>query len=305
MQLNAVTIILLLLAASLLLTARLIKWPSKRLLTTLVGLVTGLVVGALLAIPLSSLPGVLGQVTPITAAALSGLVFSVLFAARGAHLVGFLYQALTGRGSLSPEGREIVVDTSAIIDGRIGEIAKSGFLFGTLLVPRIVLEELQNIADSTDPIRRGKGRRGLEVLTSLEKNKDVIVEVIEVAGRVKTVDAKLVQIAKQRGACIMTTDYNLNRVAEIERVAVLNVNELANALRPNVLPGEELSVKVISKGKERGQGVGYLPDGTMIVVENGDKLVGQEIQAEVSRALQTVAGKMIFVTAKTDSRRKS
>ncbi len=303
-QLNAAAIILLLLAGSLLLTARLIKWPSKRLLTTLVGLVTGLVVGALLAIPLSSLPGVLGQVTPITAAALSGLVFSVLFAARGAYLVGFLYQALTGRGALAPEGREIVVDTSAIIDGRIAEIAKSGFLFGTLLVPRIVLEELQNIADSTDPIRRGKGRRGLEVLTSLEKNKDVIVEVIEVAGRVKTVDAKLVQIAKQRGACIMTTDYNLNRVAEIERVAVLNVNELANGLRPNVLPGEELSVKVISKGKERGQGVGYLPDGTMIVVENGDKLVGQEIQAEVSRALQTVAGKMIFVTAKNDSRRK-
>nr|MDP9211838.1 TRAM domain-containing protein [bacterium] len=140
------------------------------------------------------------------------------------------------------------------------------------------------------------GRRGLEALTALEKHTEVLVEIVEVTGRTRAVDAKLVEIAKRRKAAIMTTDYNLNRVAEIERVPVLNVNELAGALRPPVLPGETLEVKVVGKGKEKGQGVGYLPDGTMIVVENGERLVGKEITAEVSRALQTVAGKMVFVT---------
>lgn len=304
MRLEVAIIITLLVGAALIFTARLIKLHTRTLLTSFVGVLIGLIVGALLSLPLATLPSEYGQWLPIAVTVLASIMFGTLFASRGALFVSFLYQAITGKGGLVGGGREIVVDTSAIIDGRLSEIAKTGFLFGTLLVPRLVLEELQHIADSTDPLRRAKGRRGLEVLTMLEKNSDVAVDVIETEGKVKTVDAKLVQIAKERGAAIMTTDYNLNRVAEIQRVNVLNVNELSNALRPTVLPGEELHVKVVTKGKEKGQGVGYLPDGTMIVVEGGEKLVGKEIDSTVSRALQTVAGKMIFVTPKSSRRTK-
>ncbi len=303
MRPEIIVLVVLLVITAIVGTGRLIRLQTKLLLTSFVGVLIGLIIGALLSLPLATLPSDYGQWLPIIVTILSAIMFGTLFASRGALFVSFLYQTITGRGTMVGTAREIVVDTSAIIDGRLSEIAKTGFLFGTLVVPRLVLEELQHIADSTDPLRRGKGRRGLEVLTSLEKNSDVYVEVIETEGKVKSVDAKLVQIAKERGAAIMTTDYNLNRVAEIQRVAVLNVNELSNALRPTVLPGEELTVKIVSKGKERGQGVGYLPDGTMIVVEGGEKLVGKEIDSVVSRALQTVAGKMIFVTPK-DARKK-
>lgn len=299
-----IIIITLIVLATLAATARIVRSRTNVLLTTFVGVLVGLVVGALLSLPLATLPGNYGQLLPVTVTALAVIMFGTLFAARGTLFVSFLYQALTGRGTASPDAREIVVDTSAIIDGRIAEIANTGFLFGTLVIPRIVLEELQHIADSSDSLRRAKGRRGLEVLAQLEKHKGVLVEVIEVHGKFKAVDAKLVQIAKERGAVVMTTDYNLNRVAEIERVPVLNVNELSNALRPSVLPGEELTVTVVSKGKEKGQGVAYLPDGTMIVVEDGERLVGQEVSTTVSRSLQTVAGKMIFVTPKTKSTKR-
>ncbi len=285
----------------LVLTRRVVRAHTKSLLTTFIGVLVGLVVGALLSLPLATLPIPYGTVLPLAVTLLTVVMFGTVFAVRGALFVSFLYQAMTGRGT--PAGREIVVDTSAIIDARIVEVANAGFLVGTLLVPRIVLEELQHIADSSDPLRRAKGRRGLEALTALEKHSEVLVEIVEVTGQTKAVDAKLVEIAKRRKAAIMTTDYNLNRVAEIERVPVLNVNELAGALRPPVLPGEELEVKVVGKGKEKGQGVGYLPDGTMIVVESGERLVGKEITAEVSRALQTVAGKMVFVTPKQKSGR--
>lgn len=301
-DITLIVVLVLLVVATLVVTGRIVRTRTKSLLTTFVGILVGLVVGALLSLPLATLPQPYGQWIPVTVAVLSVLMFGSLFAARGTLFVSFLYQAVTGRANAGIGEREIVVDTSAIIDGRIGEIASVGFLHGTLLVPRLVLEELQHIADSTDPLRRAKGRRGLEVLTGLEKNADVVVEIIETEGKVKSVDAKLVEIASRRGALIMTTDYNLNRVAEIQRVGVLNVNELANALRPPVLPGETLTVQVVATGKEKGQGVGYLEDGTMIVVENGDRLVGKEVETEVSRALQTVAGKMIFVSPKRKSR---
>lgn len=299
MNYQLIIIVTLLVLVALLITARIVRHRTKSLLTTFIGILIGLVVGALLSLPLASLPSPYSEYLPITVTLLAAIMFGTLFAARGTAFVGFLYQAVTGRGPAAPDAREVVVDTSAIIDGRVGEIAKTGFLFGTLLVPRIVLEELQNIADSSEPLRRGKGRRGLEVLAELEQNKAVQIEIVEAPLRGKAVDAKLVQLAKQRRAAIMTTDYNLNRVAEIERVTVLNVNELSNALRPPVLPGEELVVNVVDKGREKGQGVGYLPDGTMIVVERGEKLVGQEVTTTVSRSLQTVAGKMVFVTPKS------
>ncbi|MBI3495411.1 hypothetical protein HY065_02180 [Candidatus Berkelbacteria bacterium] len=168
-----------------------------------------------------------------------------------------------------------------------------------LIVPRFILNELQAVADSADPIKRAKGRRGLEVLAGLQKDPKIRFEVIEetIGGRDK-VDEKLVKMAKQRKAKIITADYNLNKVASISGVKVLNINELANSLRPAVVPGESLLVKVIQKGKGRGQGVGFLPDGTMIVVEAGNQYVGQDIDTEVERIFQTAAGKMIFVRPK-------
>jgi uncharacterized protein YacL len=194
---------------------------------------------------------------------------------------------------------EILVDTSVIIDGRIADIAVAGFVPGRLLVPRFVLAELQNIADSDDAMRRGRGRRGLEVLNRLRETPGIEVEVIEQdAPEIKEVDAKLVALAQTRSCDVLTTDYNLNRVAQIQGVRVLNINELANAIRPVVLPGEELRVRVVQPGKEKSQGVGYLADGTMIVVENGDKLMNQEVTTEVTRVFQTVAGKMIFAAPK-------
>ncbi|MBW4061588.1 PIN domain-containing protein [Candidatus Saccharibacteria bacterium] len=189
----------------------------------------------------------------------------------------------------------ILVDTSAIIDGRIADIAHAGFIPGRLVVPRFVLAELQNIADSDDAMRRGRGRRGLEVLNRLRETPGITVEVTdEDVSTIKEVDAKLVALAQRHEINVLTTDYNLNRVAAIQGVRVLNVNELSNAIRPVVLPGEELTVRIVQPGKERSQGVGYLADGTMIVVEDGDKLMGQEVSTEVTRVFQTVAGKMIF-----------
>lgn len=194
---------------------------------------------------------------------------------------------------------QILVDTSAIIDGRIADVAKTGFVPGKLLVPRFILAELQNIADSEDPMRRGRGRRGLEMLNLLRENSDVELDIIEEnPENVAEVDHKLVHLAREYGTNILTTDYNLNRVATIEQVTVLNMNELANAIKAVVIPGEEMRVRVVQKGKEKNQGLAYLADGTMIVVENGDKLLGKEVDVEVTRIFQTVAGKMIFAVQK-------
>lgn len=190
---------------------------------------------------------------------------------------------------------QILVDTSAIIDGRIADIAKTGFVPGKLLVPRFVLAELQNIADSEEPMRRGRGRRGLEMLNIIRENPAVELDILEEDPiDVKEVDHKLVRLARDHGTDILTTDYNLNRVATIEKVKVLNINELANSIKAVVIPGEQMKVKVVQKGKEKNQGLAYLEDGTMIVVENGDKLLSKTINVEVTRIFQTVAGKMIF-----------
>lgn len=210
------------------------------------------------------------------------------------------------------EGREVklvnpmVLDTSAIIDGRIASIVDSGFLFGTLIVPRFVLAELQHIADSEETLRRNRGRRGFEVLDQLKKSKLVKVKTYEdksIDG--KNVDERLINLAHKLKAKIITTDFNLNKVASNLDVKTLNVNELVNAIKSAMLPGEPIEVKVIQEGKEKGQGVGYLPDGTMIVVESGAQFVGKKIEAVVSRVLQTVAGRMIFVKVEDDSSKRT
>lgn len=262
--------------------------------------------GGLLSVPVSKLPTPYGQVLPIALAALI-TVAMISFFINQRDVITELLPFLQHRGkksSASPAApapaiagtaQQILVDTSVIIDGRIADIAQTGFIRGKLLVPRFVLAELQNIADSDDVLRRGRGRRGLEMLNNIKSNSGVEFEVIEMdAPEIKEVDHKLVHLAKQLGTDILTTDYNLNRVATVEGVQVLNINELANAIRPVVLPGETMQVKIVQAGKEKHQGVGYLPDGTMIVVENGDKLIGKEVKVEVTRVFQTVAGKMIF-----------
>ncbi len=189
----------------------------------------------------------------------------------------------------------VILDTSAIIDGRIADIIKTGFVESRLVIPRFVLKELQKIADSEDSLRRNRGRRGLDTLNDMQKDKNVMVRIHdEDFPDIKEVDAKLVKLAKITDAKILTTDFNLNKVAEIQGVKVLNINGLANALKPVVLPGELLEVKVVKEGKEYNQGVGYLEDGTMIVVEDGRRLIGQTKKVTVTSVLQTQAGKMIF-----------
>ena len=189
----------------------------------------------------------------------------------------------------------IVLDTSVIIDGRIVDICKVGFLEGKFVVPRFVLRELQQIADSDNSLKRARGRRGMDILTKLQKNKNIDVKIHnEDFTDIKEVDAKIVKLAKVLGGKVFTNDFNLNKIAEIQGVKVLNINELANALRPVVLPGETLEIRLIKEGKEYNQAVGYLEDGTMIVVDNGRRMIGQNVRLVVSSVLQTAAGRMIF-----------
>ncbi len=265
-----------------------------------VGLLVGLLMGALIGIPLSQLSAPAGTILPV--------VISLGLAAIMAG--AFMYKResiLKAFGAVTPGGRRgvpnrVLVDTSAVIDGRIVDIGKTGFILGALVAPRFVLDELQRIADSPDTMRRNRGRRGLEMLSALQKDSVTPVEISEANyPELEEVDAKLVALARDTGAAILTNDYNLNRVAELQGIRVLNINELANAVKAVVHPGEEMNVKIIQEGKEPGQGVGYLDDGTMIVVEGGSRFIDQEIPITVTRVLQTVAGRMIFAQPRTES----
>jgi len=227
------------------------------------------------------------------------LVISLFAAYLGAR-VGAKQRVTLGGFATPPAyagGVAKIIDTSVIIDGRILEIVQAGFLEGPLVLPRFVLRELQLIADSGDSLKRTRGRRGLDVLTKLQQ-----IATLEIVERdfddIAQVDAKLVRLAQERGGKLVTNDFNLNRVAHVEGVAVLNINELANAVKPVLLPGEELRVAVIKEGKEPHQGVGYLDDGTMIVIENGRRLIGETVDVSVTSALQTMAGRMIFARSK-------
>ncbi len=266
----------------------------------LIGLSVGLVIAALLAFPLSLLPSPLGQVLPFIGVLLFGYIGVAVFIMRRNDLFsifGGRVFTLSDKGAETTEERKrtILVDTSVIIDGRIADIAQTGFLVGELLIPRFVLDELQYIADSADGLRRQRGRRGMEILADLQEDKTIPVRIsdIDVEGT-REVDSKLVILARQLNCPILTNDYNLNRVAEIQGVPVLNINELANSVKAVLLPGESVEVKIIQEGKERGQGVGYLSDGTMVVVEDGKEYMNEDIQTLVTKVLQTAAGRMIF-----------
>ncbi len=200
----------------------------------------------------------------------------------------------------------ILLDTSVIIDGRIADVCKTGFLDGKFIVPRFVLKELQQIADSSDSLKRERGRRGLDILGKLQKSQNIDIKIHnEDFADIKEVDLKLVKLAKVLDAKIFTNDYNLNKVSEIHGIRVLNINELSNALRPVVLPGEMLETRLIKEGKEYNQGVGYLEDGTMIVVDNGRRLIGQNVNVVVGSVLQTAAGRMIFGKLLEDNKKNN
>jgi len=194
------------------------------------------------------------------------------------------------------EGRSYkILDTSVIIDGRISDICDTGFIEGELVIPSFVLKELQMIADSSDPLKRQRGRRGLDILQKLKKSSNVTVTISDVDfPNIKEVDLKIIELAKRIGAKIITNDLNLNKIAQLQAIPVLNINELANALKPVVLPGETMKVYILKEGKEKDQGVAYLDDGTMVVVDNSRKKIGQNIEITVTSVLQTTAGKMIF-----------
>ncbi|MBI2953664.1 MAG: PIN domain nuclease [Chloroflexi bacterium] len=278
------------------------KIPAQDLVAATMGLVIGLIISVLLAIPLSMLPSYFGRLLPFAAAIFFGYLGVVTMVARKRDIFGLFGSRLAGpagEGGEHSQSMQVIVDTSAIIDGRIADISQTGFISGALVVPRFVLNELQHVADSADALRRNRGRRGLEMLNRLQKEAIVPIKVVEIEiNGVGDVDGKLVKMAKQLRCPIVTNDFNLNRVAAIQGVRVLNINELANAVKSVVLPGEEMVVRVIQEGKEHGQGVGYMDDGTMVVVEGGRKFINSEIEIVVTRVLQTVAGRMIFAHTK-------
>jgi uncharacterized protein YacL len=280
---------------------------TAEFVTAVAGLMLGLLMGLLLGLPLSAFPAPLGTWLPLGTSIFLGLGMMGLTVAKrsdlmdAAEAIGLRRRDPAAALEPSRTQQQIVVDTSVLIDGRIADIADSGFLYGTLVVPRFVLNELQQIADSPDALRRNRGRRGLEILTRLQKSANTPVDVVEdEVPEIAEVDAKLVALAKRRGRAVLTNDFNLNRVAEVQGVRVLNVNALANAIKPALLPGEVLRVRVIQEGKEHGQGVGFLDDGTMIVVEGGNRFMDREVDVNVTRVLQTVAGRMIFAQPRLD-----
>lgn len=229
------------------------------------------------------------------------LFMATLFFRIGYRRESLFAELFKGARSQSESTMPKLLDTSVIIDGRIGDLVKTGFIEGKIIIPQFVLDELHSIADSSDNLRRRKGRRGLDILGDLRKNPEIEVETLDRDfAEIHGVDRKLIQLAKELKAKIITTDYNLNKVARVENMPVLNINELANAVKPRFIPGEELEVEVIDKGEEIGQGVGYLDDGTMVVVENGRRFIGRKIPVIVNSSLQTEAGKMLFVRPKVD-----
>ncbi len=285
--------------------ANLEETPGQTLFIALVGLIVGLIIAALASIPIGVLPSPLNSIATISTLLLFSYLGITISVSKQDDIRDLFSFVRRDRKTSSPKKQSgnaswnkecsILVDTSVIIDGRIADIAKTGFLPGTLIIPHFVLNELQYIADSAESLRRQRGRRGMEVLSELQKNRNINVVLSDMdVENVREVDEKLVVLARQMKAPILTNDYNLNRVAELQGVQVLNINELANAVKSILLPGEELTIRVIQEGKEQDQGVAYLDDGTMVVVENGRDYLDQEIAVTVTKVLQTAAGRMIF-----------
>ncbi|MBZ0309298.1 MAG: PIN domain nuclease [Anaerolineae bacterium] len=286
----------------------LMESPIEILLNSLIGLVVGLFIALLLVWPLSLLPGWLGQYAPIISSLIASYFCIVLFSSRTFDILNF-FRHLSGASmtSILPSlnvDYGVILDTSVIIDGRILDISKSGFIQGILYVPQFVLSELHNIANSSDPIRRQRGRHGLEILNKLKQEGMNPVQVIDDNPEaIEAVDAKLVEVAKIRTLPLMTNDFNLNSVAGVHGVQVLNLNDLSLALQPALLPGEELDIRIIQEGREPDQGVGYLEDGTMVVVEGGKRYLDRSLTVVITRYIRSAAGKMYFAIPERDTHR--
>lgn len=281
-------------------------FSTRILLAALLGLFVGLIFSHLLVIAFVSMP------LPISAESQS-VVKALIY-----HVIGFATMLffVINNDSISlldyiipektEEGKESgiaykILDTSVIIDGRIADICDTGFIEGILVIPNFVLNELQMIADSADSIKRNRGRRGLDILNKMQKDQTIMVKISDMDfPEIHEVDAKLVKMAKVMKAMVITNDFNLNKVAEFHGVRVLNINQLSNALKPIVLPGEEMKVALIKEGKDSNQAIGYLDDGTMVVVENGRRRLGHEVEVVVTSVLQTTAGRMIFARIRED-----
>ena len=280
------------------------KAPLKVIFGGTFGLFLGLVIAQLLGYAFS---GLQNSTIRISISVILSCVFGYIGLVLGGKKVeefkwpgwGFF-----AKGSQKKNGGKIL-DTSVIIDGRVADICETDFLEGPLVIPQFILQELQHIADSADNLKRARGRRGLDILNRMQKGDAVEVKVVDDDyADIKEVDAKLIALAREMNAKIVTNDFNLNKVAQLQGVPVLNINQLANALKPMVLPGEVLHLQIMREGKEQGQGVAYLDDGTMVVVENASRHLGEEVEASVTSILQTTAGRMIFTTLKEEQRQR-
>jgi uncharacterized protein YacL len=266
----------------------------------LLGLAIGLLCAKLLLIPIAGIVATGYGAAAFFMSALFGYGGLLVGLDRGRNLtVGGLARVI--RGQEAEESLKIL-DTSVIIDGRIADVCDTGFVEGTFVVPQFILHELQHIADSPDSLKRARGRRGLDILQRVQKIPHITVRIVEDDfPKIREVDAKLVALGKALGAKVVTNDFNLNKVAELQGVTVLNINELSNAIKPVVLPGEGLKVFVIKEGKEQNQGVAYLDDGTMVVIDGGRRLIGKNVEVTVTSVLQTTAGRMIFTKMRDES----
>lgn len=280
------------------------KAPLKVIFGGTFGLFLGLVIAQLLGYAFS---GLQNSAVRISISVILSCVFGYMGLVLGGKKVeefrwpgwGFF-----AKGSQKKDGGKIL-DTSVIIDGRVADICETDFLEGPLVIPQFILQELQHIADSADSLKRARGRRGLDILNRMQKGDTVEVKVVDDDyPDIKEVDAKLIALAREMNAKVVTNDFNLNKVAQLQGVPVLNINQLANALKPMVLPGEVLHLQIMREGKEQGQGVAYLDDGTMVVVENASRHLGEEVEASVTSILQTTAGRMIFTTLKEEQRQR-
>ena len=287
--------------------ARLNKMPVYDVLAGSIGLAIGLIIANLLGSAFLPIP-IVGSYVPGVISIILGYL-GINIAIRKRDELFSLFGSIPWVGKDKPKEKQAsnyqykILDTSVIIDGRIADICKSGFVEGTLLIPIFVLEELQHIADSSDLLKRNRGRRGLDILNRMQKELGMYVQIDNRDfDDITEVDSKLVKLGQMINGRVVTNDYNLNKVAELQGVSVLNINELSNAVKPVVLPGEEMTVHVVKDGKEFGQGVAYLDDGTMIVVDGGKKHMGETVGVLVTSVLQTAAGRMIFAKPKAMER---
>lgn len=279
------------------------EWPVGRLLMSIIGAMIGFSLALLAAYPLSLLQDPFGTWVPPILTLLFGYLGLTIFGIRSTEIIDTFTNRMGRSGNRvgGSASRKLILDTSVLIDGRIADIAETGFLGGTLIVPRFVLSELHRVSDSSDPLRRKRGRRGLSMLNKLQRNEVTPVQLVEDDfDEIPTVDDKLVALAIQMSGFVVTNDFNLNQVADVQGVPVLNINQLANAVRSVYIPGETFALRIIQEGREEEQGVGYLEDGTMVVVEKGHNYMDRTINVEVTKLITQPTGRMIFAIPESE-----